>query len=74
MDGDAAKLEYVGVWEWVIPSRYQTEKKDVLQRRIRKGIPDALRGRVWCLLLSADVCSDIYNSRITGTITNARVL
>lgn len=40
---------------------YQTEKKDVLQRRIRKGIPDALRGRVWCLLLSADVCSDIYN-------------
>ena len=43
-----------------VKSRYVTRKPEVIERRIRKGIPDALRGRVWSLLLSADTCTDIY--------------
>ncbi|KAK8800274.1 hypothetical protein WA171_004909 [Blastocystis sp. BT1] len=49
---------------------YCTEKPNIIQRRIRKGIPDALRGRVWSLLLSADVCSDIYSQYYEDLLTN----
>ena len=49
------------LWNLSMKSRYVTRKPEVIKRRIRKGIPDALRGRVWSLLLSADTCTDIYN-------------
>lgn len=58
---NAQELESVRVSIFCESTRYCLEKPDVIQRRIRKGIPDALRGRVWSLLLSADVCSDIYS-------------
>ena len=44
-------------------SRYSEDKPEVIKRRIRKGIPDALRGRVWSILLSSRCCSDIYSSK-----------
>ena len=45
-----------------VRNSYVKSKPEVIKRRIRKGIPEALRGRVWSILLSADVCSDIYGS------------
>lgn len=36
-----------------LPS-FTTKKKAVLKRRIRKGIPEALRGTVWPLLVGSD--------------------
>ena len=35
-------------------SKYQTRKPAKLKRRIRKGIPDRLRGRVWNTLGKVD--------------------
>ena len=55
------KLENVSFDNRCLFSRFCKEKPEVVKRRIRKGIPDALRGRVWSILLSADVCSNIYN-------------
>lgn len=43
--------------------RFCEKNPKVVKRRIRKGIPDSLRGRVWFLLLSSDVCADIYYQR-----------
>ena len=58
---NAQELESVRVSIFCEYPSYCTEKPNIIQRRISKGIPDALRGRVWSLLLSADVCSDIYS-------------
>ena len=46
--------------EFPLWRRFCQEKPEVIKRRVRKGIPDAVRGRVWSIFLSADVCSDVY--------------
>lgn len=46
---------------------YQNEKFSVLQRRLYKGIPDAIRGRVWSRLAHTDneeIYQGIYQSKI----------
>lgn len=35
--------------------RWERSRAKLRQKRIRKGIPEALRGRVWCHLLESDV-------------------
>ena len=46
--------------EFPLRRRFCQEKPEVIKRRVHKGIPDAVRGRVWSIFLSADVCSDVY--------------
>lgn len=45
----------IGDWD-----KYTTKKFSKLKKRIRKGIPNSIRGRVWCLLSEIDTLQQNY--------------
>ena len=63
---DAKEAERTTKWVKMLKNwnTTRTKKSDKLKRRVRKGIPDAVRAKVWAELVQLQHCRDTFPSAI----------
>lgn len=62
-DPQEIKIERIREQKWVkMINKWSTVSPEKLKRRVYKGIPNSLRGKVWAKLLQVDQLTDVQKN------------